>query len=128
MHSVVKEGLVHVVYANEADMQPELQKAVLATIERELRCGAVAVVFTVKQAGGVDSSVPAFWMKVARDHAPTLCAVAVSSPSMVVRAAASAFSFANRLRQVPVRVRSFESENDAMSWAQTQLQSMQRAA
>lgn len=103
-------------------MRPGLQKELVAALEQAVELGPVAVVFTVKQAAGVDRSVPAFWMEVTKRLAPRLCTMAIASPSMVVRTAAHGFSVANKLRRVTMAVSAFESEGEALTWARSQLQ------
>lgn len=121
MHSLVHKGLFHVVYAAEPDMKPDQQSALLHSIEGELKHGPVAIVFSVKQASGVDKAVPAFWLDVSKRLAPKLCAMAIASPSMVVRTAAAGFSVANKLRHVDLAVHAFSDEEEAVRWADTQL-------
>jgi hypothetical protein len=122
MHSMLRKGLIHVVYAVEADMMPERQRELLATLEHELAHGPVALLFSVPQAAGVNKAVPTFWLEVTQRHAPNLCAMAIVSPSMVVRTAAHGFSVANKLRRVSMAVQAFTDERLGERWASEQLE------
>ena len=121
MYSQPQRGLFHVVYKTEADMRPELQKDLVIALEQAVELGPVALVFTVKQAAVVDKAVPVFWMDVTKRLAPRLSAMAIASPSMVVRTAAHGFSVANKLRRVTMAVTAFESEAEALGWARERL-------
>ena len=121
MYTQPEPGLFHVVYATEADMRPELQKALVDALTAVVATDPAVLVFTVRQASGVDKSVPAYWMDVTKRLAPRLCAMAIASPSMVVRTAAHGFSVANKLRRVSMEVAAFEAEKDALRWAREQL-------
>ena len=124
MHLVIEEGLVQVQYSNEADMLPDLQASLLNDLERFARNGHVAVVFQVKSVAAVDHGIPAFWLEVTKRLAPKLCAMAIASPSLVVRTAARGFSVANKLRQVPLAVQAFDDEQAALRWAAAELRKM----
>jgi hypothetical protein len=121
MHALVKKGLIHVVYEAEADMLPDRQVALMKDLDKELAGGLAVLVFNVKKAAGVDKAVPAFWLDVTKRLAPKLCAMAIASPSMVVRTAASGFSVANKLRQVRMAVQAFDDDAKALKWAAEQL-------
>lgn len=99
-------GHFEVPYAEAADMDPALQSSLLDDLRVALGEGRVSVLFLVK-AIDVPRAVPAFWFSVTQQLAPGLCAMAIVSDSLAVRAAASAFSVTNRIRRVKVAVKSF---------------------
>lgn len=110
-------GHFEVRYSTEADMAPEGQAQLLASIEGALTAGAVSVLFLVASPS-VPASVPKFWLEVTKRLAPGLCAMAVVSPSLVVRTAASGFSVSNRLRGIKVQVRAYDDTalDEARAW------------
>lgn len=116
-HRVVEPGVVEVVYATAESMKPERQLALRALLEEQLAEGPVALVFCVREVVTVDASVPAYWAGVTRRLAPRLCAVAIASRSMAVRAAARAFSVGNTLQRVELDVQAFSDEAEALAWA-----------
>lgn len=99
-------GCFEVTYADVQDMAPEAQQALLEAIEREASDRPTSVLFVVDTLD-VQPTVPKFWLDVTQKLAPRLCAVAIISDNLVVRAAASGFSVSNRLRQVKVQVRAW---------------------
>lgn len=105
-HRQTAPGHFEVTYSTVEDMAPELQPDLLASIERELATSAVTVLFIV-ESRAVPRTVPEFWLKVTTRHAPRLCALAIVSESIAVRAATSAFAVANSLRSVPLHVKAF---------------------
>lgn len=103
---VREPGVFHVTYATETDMDPAAQERLLKALEAELTRGPVGLVFQVASAL-VPHAVPEFWLGVTKRLAPRLCAMAIVSPSLAVRTAASGFSVANALRGVAVAVKAF---------------------
>lgn len=116
-HRIVEPGLVEVVYESLEDMKPEKQLGVRAVVDQQLEAGPVALVFCVRKVLAVDLSVPAYWAEVAKRLSPRLCAFAIASRSMAVRAAARAFSVGNTLGRVEVDVEAFTDEGAALEWA-----------
>ncbi|MEW5738174.1 MAG: hypothetical protein AB1938_04575 [Myxococcota bacterium] len=114
---VVEPGIIEVVYESADDMAPARQGALRALMDTQLAHGPLALVFVVRQVPGVDAAVPKYWLEVTRRLAPRLCAMAVTSTSMAVRAAARAFSVANTLTRVAVDARAFRDEIEALDWA-----------
>lgn len=99
-------GHVEVEYLSAEDMDPAAQPQLLDAIVRELERSPVSVLFVVNTLD-VPRSVPEFWFGVTRQYAPRLCAMAIVSESLAVRASASGFSVTNRVRRVKTAVRSF---------------------
>lgn len=118
-HRLVEPGVIEVLYESAAEMAPPAQEPLQRLIERSLEAGPVALVFRVHRVPVVDAAVPKFWMEMTRQLAPGLCALAITSPSMAVRAAARAFSVMNTLRRVEVDVQAFIDEDEALAWART---------
>ena len=115
----VGRGLFEVSYGSVQDMQPELQRGLLRAIEDELASGPVALLFAVNTLD-VPRSVPEFWFTVTRRLAPGLCAMAIVSDSLAVRAAASAFSVTNRVRKVKLEVKAYTvaQAGEARAWCE----------
>lgn len=99
-------GHFEVSYANADDMDPSRQPELVAALTHALTRGPVSVLFTVETLN-VPASVPEFWLGVTKALAPKLCALAIVSDSLAVRATASGFSVANHVRHVPLEVRAF---------------------
>lgn len=106
-------------YQTVDDMDPELQASLLTAIERELKSGPVSILFRVNTLD-VPREVPEFWLGVTKRLAPGLCAMAIVSDSLAVRAAASGFSVTNRVRRVKVSVKAFKPEDvsGAQAWCE----------
>ena len=84
----------------------EVTQRIIAELEQELAAGRTTVLFIVRTLD-VPRSVPEFWFTVTQRLAPALCAMAIVSDSLAVRAAASGFSVTNRVRRVKVAVKAF---------------------
>lgn len=118
MNALLAEpGILQVEYGNEADMDPAQQTALITLLENEVARGPVGVLFLV-QSASVPRAVPEFWFGVTTRLAPKLCAMAIVSGSVAVRAAASGFGVTNSLRGVQVAVKAFRAgqQADALSW------------
>jgi hypothetical protein len=102
----VRGGHFEVTYQTVEDMAPEGQAALLKALEAELPKHPVSILFLVERIA-VPRSVPEFWLTVTSKHAPRLCAMAIVSESMAVRAAANFFAVANTVRRVKVSVQAF---------------------
>ena len=102
--------------------EPSHQPPLVALIEAEVAKGRVGVLFVVGSFA-VPRSLTEFWLGVVQRLGPRgLCAMAIVSHSIAVRAAASGFRVMNSLRGAPVEVRTFKGGEDAAarSWlAQT---------
>lgn len=106
--SLKQAALIEVRYGSVADMEPDHQAALLSLIGSELVKGRVGLVFEVHVVS-VPRAVPEFWLATAQRLAPKgLCAIAVVSESLAVRAAASGFRVMNALRGVPIEVKAFK--------------------
>jgi hypothetical protein len=116
-HRLVEPGVLLVIYESAEDMRPDRQQPLFREIEEQLASGPVAIVFFVRRVSVVDPSVPAAWAEVVKQRAPRLCAMAVASTSMAVRAAARAFSVGTTLRRIEIDVQAFQSEDEALAWA-----------
>lgn len=99
-------GCFEVIYAQVQDMDPAAQQSLLEALERETSDRPTSVIFVVETLD-VQPTVPKFWLEVTKKLAPRLCAMAIVSDNLVVRTAASGFSVSNRLRRVPVQVRTW---------------------
>lgn len=115
-----ERGHFEVSYATPEDMAPERQPRLIAELTQALEAGPVSMLFHVHTLD-VPASVPAFWLGVTKQLAPRLCALAIVSDSLAVRATASAFSVSNRIRHVPLRVHAFASRelDAARAWCRT---------
>lgn len=100
-------GCFEVTYAVADDMDPRHQQKLLEALERGLAHGPVSVLFVVHTLS-VPREVPEFWFRVTKQLAPKLCAIAVISDSLAVRAAASGFSVSNKVRRVKVNVKAYQ--------------------
>lgn len=118
---VVEPGIIEVVYESAEEMAPARQGGLRALMDAQLARGPLALVFVVRQVPTVDAAVPKYWLEVTRRLAPRLCAMAVTSNSLAVRAAARAFSVANALTRVAMEARAFCDEAEALDWARARV-------
>ena len=110
-------GVYLVRYPTEAQMQPEAQAEWVALLRREGLHRPVGVVFVLGDAVQlVSTAVPAFWLEVTGALRGQLVAMAMVTSSVMVRAAASGFRLTNVVRRIPLAVRSFEQEAEALQW------------
>lgn len=100
------DGHFEVTYTSVEDMNPRRQAELLAKLEEQLGKTPVSILFTVEKLA-VPRHVPEFWLTVTTRHAPRLCAMAIASDSMAVRAAANFFGVTNAVRRVKVEVQTF---------------------
>ncbi len=111
--SLKEPGLVDVHYGSDDDIDPSHQPALVGLIETELEKGRLGVLFRV-ETSAVSRAVSEFWFGVVQRLAPRgLCAMAIVSPNIAVRAAASGFRVMNSLRGVPVEVKAFKGGDEA---------------
>lgn len=113
------DGHFEVTYNSLKDMNPAKQSELLAKLEEQLKKTPVSILFTVEKLA-VPRIVPEFWLTVTTRHAPRLCAMAVASDSMAVRAAASFFGVTNAVRRVKIEVQSYTlaERKQARAWCQ----------
>ena len=110
-------GVFLVRYPTEVQMQPAAQKEWVAQLQREGLQRPVGVVFVLGEAVQlVSTAVPAYWLEVTGAMRGQLVAMAMVTSSVMVRAAASGFRLTNTVRRIPLAVRSFEREPEALSW------------
>jgi hypothetical protein len=110
-------GVFLVRYPTETQMQPAAQAEWVATLQREGLQRPVGVVFVLGDAVQfVSTAVPAYWLEVTSAMRGQLVAMAMVTSSVMVRAAASGFRLTNVVRRIPLAVRSFEQETEALRW------------
>lgn len=114
-------GLFVVHYEDRNDLEPAKQEGLVAAIKKAGAKRSCAIVFVVGEHVSVDLSVPAYWLKVTADPAARLVALAVASRSFSVAIATKGFAVRNRLLGIPIAVRHFDAEADAVQWATAEL-------
>jgi hypothetical protein len=126
MLTAVQPGLVHVRYDSSEEVSPEHQGEVLAMLREELRGGATAIVFDLQHHSAISSRVPNWWLDVLTALGPDLCAMAVVSRALVVRALTGAFAMSCTLRKWALKVEVFDTPADADEWARARLAALRR--
>jgi hypothetical protein len=116
----VAPGIFVVRYLEADDLLPDRQAALLEAVRVE-RAGAAIVFVLAPDIWKVDLSVPQFWANVVADPVLPLCAIAVVSGSVAVRAATHTFRVATMLRRQKLAVASLDDETAAVRWARTAL-------
>ena len=113
-------GLFAVRYEVNDDLLPERQEPLVSALrESVLQRKTGIVVVLSPDIAGVDSSVPAFWLKVTATL--TLAGMAIVTPSAGVRVAASGFRLANVVRGVKLPVETFDDEAAGRAWLEGHL-------
>lgn len=116
----VAPGVFVVRYDEADDLLPDRQAALLEAVRAE--CDGAAIVFVLApDIWKVDLSVPQFWANTVADPVLPLCAIAVVSGSVAVRAATHTFRVATMLRRQNLAVASLDDETAAVRWARKAL-------
>jgi hypothetical protein len=111
-------GLFRVVYERSADLEPARQAPLIEAVRQASRTTAVGIVFVIgEDVVSVDFAVPSFWIRVTSDPAVRIASMAMVTGSMAVGIAARSFGAANRFRRVPLIVKAFTDEPQAVAWA-----------
>lgn len=114
----IRPGLFRVVYDQPADLEPARQGALIEAVRAASRTRAVGIVFVIGSGVlVVDFAVPSFWIRVTSDPTVRIASMAMVTGSMAVEIAARSFGAANRFRRVPLVVKAFAAEPDAVAWA-----------
>lgn len=114
----IAPGLFRVVYQQSADLEPARQAPLIEAVRRASRTTAVGIVYVIgKDVVSVDFSVPSFWIRVTSDPSIRIASMAMVTESMAVGIAARSFGAANRFRRVPLVVKAFDDEAQAVAWA-----------
>ena len=124
--AVAEPGIVEVIYETPEDMDPARQAPLLELLQVEAAKAPLAIVFLVRKVSRVDPTVPRFWLDVTKELDGKLVAMAIASSSMAVRVAAKAFSAANSMRGLSIRVGAFSDETEALFWARQSLPQLVR--
>jgi len=116
----VAPGIFVVRYEKDDDLLPDKQQPLLKAVRAEgVPC---AIVFVLAPGiWKVDLSVPQFWSHAVGDSTLPLCAIAVVSASVAVRAATHTFRVATMLRRQKLAVASLHDERAAVQWAREAL-------
>ncbi len=111
-------GLFLVRYDDRDALDPARQGPLVDAMRYAGTGGPVAIVFLVGPAvRTIDLAVPAFWLGVVASRSPEIAGLAIVSPALAVRIAASSFGAAARLAGHGVAVHAFEREPEAVAWA-----------
>lgn len=111
-------GLFRVVYERSADLEPARQAPLIEAVRQASRTTAVGIVYIIgKDVVSVDFAVPSYWIRVTSDPSVRIAAMAMVTESMAVGIAARSFGAANRFRRVPLVVKAFTDEAQAVAWA-----------
>lgn len=123
-----QRGDVFVVrYDTPEALLPERQGELEAALRVAARSRPVGVVFVVAPAVQVvDPAVPRYWLGVTSDRTVRVAAMAVVAPNPAVSVATRGFSTANILRDLPVAVKPFPDEAQALEWVDAQVASAAR--
>ena len=114
----IAPGLFRVVYQQSADLEPARQAPLIEAVRQASRTTAVGIVYVIgKDVVSVDFAVPSFWIRVTGDPSIRIAAMAMVTESMAVGIAARSFGAANRFRRVPLVVKAFDDEAQAVAWA-----------
>jgi hypothetical protein len=118
----VGEATVVARYGTAEDLEPARQEQLLRLVREHGNTRQVGLVFVVgERVRLVDVSIPAFWLRVTADPMFPVTAMAIVSPSVAVRLAASAFDVANAVRGRSLKARAFETEREALNWVEREL-------
>ncbi len=111
-------GVFVVRYEDPAELAPDRQGDVAATLRDGARQGPIAIVFVVSPAVlAVAHDVPEHWLGVTSDPSMRIAALAVVAPNVAVSVATRAFGTFNILRSTNTAVSPFTSEPEALEWA-----------
>ncbi len=116
-------GLFVVTYRVPAELAPDHQKPLIDEVVRAGANGPTGIVFSVGiDIREVDTRVPTFWLGVTSRRDTGLAAMAIVTSSVAVRVAATGFGLANRVRGVPIQVKTFGDVAQAATWVSQVLQ------
>jgi hypothetical protein len=111
-------GIYVVQYFSPADLAPALQQPLIAAlVESAKQSRPTGVIFSLQSSiRGIDMDVPTFWLSVTTRSDTGLKAMAIVTTSAAVRVAASGFALANRVRGLTLEVKTFPTEDVALTW------------
>lgn len=114
----IAPGLFRVIYQLPVDLEPARQAPLIEALREASRTTPVGIVFVIGEGVvSVDFAVPSFWIRVTSDPSVRIAAMAMVTESMAVGIAARSFGAANRFRRVPLVVKAFTDEAQAVAWA-----------